>query len=381
MTSVKSKCPKVFISYSHDSPEHMDRVLELSNRMRQDGIDCDIDQYEDSPTEGWPRWMIRQINKADFVLVICTGTYNRRFRGIEETGKGLGVKWEGAVVTQELYNAESDNTKFIPVVFFSDDLAHIPIILRGATCYDLSIEKGNEGLYRRLTGQRRVVKPDLGKIQPMAPLVRKQNFLREIIPSPHKKGEDQAMSKRTNEYPVLSRAVANTPTISIRSNSGLYLFHVFPFGERGAKLHHDLRSEVVNGLVKKIRSLMGSFDYIVCADGVGDTWAQLVAYELGGTVHTIRERGTGLRGETSVHQASILYDRDLFFRGFKAGNRVIVVDDVISTGETMKLVIDTLKKLRVTVVGVYVIVVKGDGASKIQEEGTPVECLLQVGFP
>jgi len=43
-----------FISYSHDSPEHADRVLELSNQLRSDGIDSTIDQYEASPAEGWP---------------------------------------------------------------------------------------------------------------------------------------------------------------------------------------------------------------------------------------------------------------------------------------------------------------------------------------
>ena len=49
----------------------MDRVLALSNRLRADGIDCHIDQYELSPPEGWPRWMIKQISKATFVLVLC----------------------------------------------------------------------------------------------------------------------------------------------------------------------------------------------------------------------------------------------------------------------------------------------------------------------
>jgi hypothetical protein len=43
--------PKVFISYSHDSDQHKDRVLALSDRLREDGIDCIIDQYETSPPE------------------------------------------------------------------------------------------------------------------------------------------------------------------------------------------------------------------------------------------------------------------------------------------------------------------------------------------
>ena len=35
-----SSHPQVFISYSHDSPEHQRRVLELSERLRADGIDA-----------------------------------------------------------------------------------------------------------------------------------------------------------------------------------------------------------------------------------------------------------------------------------------------------------------------------------------------------
>jgi hypothetical protein len=70
--------PKVFISYSHDSLAHADRVRELSDRLRADGIDCTIDQYEVLPPGGWPRWMDKQIRDADFVLMVCTETYYRR---------------------------------------------------------------------------------------------------------------------------------------------------------------------------------------------------------------------------------------------------------------------------------------------------------------
>jgi hypothetical protein len=80
--------PKVFISYSHDSPDYGERVLELSDRLRQDGIDCHIDQYEVAPPEGWPQWMINKVEWADFVLVVCTETYNLRFRGKSPQGQG-----------------------------------------------------------------------------------------------------------------------------------------------------------------------------------------------------------------------------------------------------------------------------------------------------
>jgi len=47
--------PTVFVSYSHDSESHAARVLELAQRLRADGIDCWIDQFEQGPAEGFPR--------------------------------------------------------------------------------------------------------------------------------------------------------------------------------------------------------------------------------------------------------------------------------------------------------------------------------------
>ena len=55
--------PKVFISYSHDSQEHFDRVLLLSDTLREWGIDCHIDQYELAPAD-WVRWMESRIRKV-----------------------------------------------------------------------------------------------------------------------------------------------------------------------------------------------------------------------------------------------------------------------------------------------------------------------------
>src|SRR4051812_45440339 len=108
---------RVFISYSHDSKEHKERVLRLAKWLENDGIDCYLDRYEMSPPEGWPRWMRKQIRQADFVLVICTKTYLERYEGEEEFGTGAGAKWEGMIITQEVYEAEGRNNKFIPVMF------------------------------------------------------------------------------------------------------------------------------------------------------------------------------------------------------------------------------------------------------------------------
>jgi len=65
--------PRVFISYSHDSQEHKESVLEICQRLREEGVDAWIDQYEDSPAEHWPRWMRNQIAQAKYVLLVMHG--------------------------------------------------------------------------------------------------------------------------------------------------------------------------------------------------------------------------------------------------------------------------------------------------------------------
>jgi len=163
----------------------MDRVLDLSNTLRPQGVDCRIDQYEESPSEGWPRWMKKRIEEADFVLVVCTEKYSRRYDG-EKAGAGSGATWEGTIITQSLYDTGGKNDKFIPIFFSSSDVGFIPTELRSATYYNLDKEGEYENLYRRLTDQPEIKVPPLGQIMPLPPLERKQDFFGKPFNLPYK---------------------------------------------------------------------------------------------------------------------------------------------------------------------------------------------------
>ena len=161
----------------------MDRVLELCDRLRADGIDAWIDQYETAPPEGWPRWCACRVEEADFVLVVCTEIYDRRFRGVEDPGKGLGVRWEGYIVVQELYEAGARNAKYIPVLWPPASAENVPLALRGATRYDLSSDALYRRLYRHLTSQPETPAPPLGEHVPMPPRGR-QTARFSAVPEP-----------------------------------------------------------------------------------------------------------------------------------------------------------------------------------------------------
>lgn len=161
--------PTIFISYSHDNESHRERVLALSERLRNDGLETRLDRYVNgAPPEGWPRWMLNQLDAADYVLVVCTETYYRRFRGHEEPDKGKGVDWEGALITQELYDVRNKTLKFVPVLFSADHHSFIPEPLRSLMHYTLTSEGNYQSLYDFLLGQAGIEPGEVGdlKIKP-----------------------------------------------------------------------------------------------------------------------------------------------------------------------------------------------------------------------
>ncbi len=142
---------RVFISYSHDSQAHAERVLALSERLRTDGIETMLDQYVNgSPPEGWPRWMLNRIDESDVVLLVCTETYYRRFRRQQQSGKELGADSPTAIMTEMDYVLAEHIKSAIPVLFDLADRQWIPGPFRTRTSYCLDSETGYETLYHSL---------------------------------------------------------------------------------------------------------------------------------------------------------------------------------------------------------------------------------------
>lgn len=178
------------------------------------------------------------------------------------------------------------------------------------------------------------------------------------------------------DYPLLRKAMTKSPTVYVKNQRAgdEYAFQVFPFGESGTRVDTGLREEVVSGLVQLIKDKDVDFDYIVCFGPGGDKWAYIVAHELKKDTLRITERELGVRKEVGMEINTKLYpSRKLFFRDFRRGDKVIVVDDVVSTGETLIPIIREMTNLGVTIKGVFTIISKGVGSERIKDaEGVPV---------
>ncbi len=102
--------PKVFISYSHDTPEHRRWVSELSAKLHRKGVNIILDQWELRPGDDVTQFMERGIRNSDQVLVICTDSYVRK----ANAGEG-GVGYEAMIITRKLAEDLGTN-KFIPII-------------------------------------------------------------------------------------------------------------------------------------------------------------------------------------------------------------------------------------------------------------------------
>ena len=153
--------PKVFISYSHDSPEHKQWVSELAAQLRRNGIDAILDQWDLGLGDDVTRFMERGIVDADRVLVICTDKYVSKANADEG-----GVGYERMIVNSELVqNLGTD--KFIPIIRQASGKEKTPTFL-GTRVYadfrnDNQFDAECEKLIRELHEMPIIEKPPLGK--------------------------------------------------------------------------------------------------------------------------------------------------------------------------------------------------------------------------
>jgi len=161
---------KVFISYAWEDEKFSQEILDFSNKLRVNGIDANIDQYEENPDMGWPIWMEQQIETSDYVVVVSTKTYLDKYLQLQQ---GKGVSWEISSIYQSLYDLQGHNDKFIPVVLKESDREYVLKALQPYTIYNVYIQF--EKLTNRIKGIKNVEKPPVTETLPLKP--RKRMFV------------------------------------------------------------------------------------------------------------------------------------------------------------------------------------------------------------
>ena len=159
---------------------------------------------------------------------------------------------------------------------------------------------------------------------------------------------------------------------------GEYNYFVHPITDGIPLVEPSILEEVAEGI-----SRFGNMevDKIVCVEAMGIHIATALSIKTRIPFVVVRKRVYGLDGEVPVHQMTGYSQGELYINGLHKGDRIILIDDVVSTGGTMIAVLNALKQMEVEIVDVMVVIEKGNGKDIVKREtGFTVKSLVKVNI-
>lgn len=153
--------PTVFISYSHDSEEHKNWVLQLATRLRLNGVDVVLDRWNLKLGSDLASFMERGLSKSQRIVSVCSDVYVKK----ANEGKG-GAGYEKQIMTAEFINDQNTNW-VIPLIKNNPKERKTPTFL-GGRMY-ISFEESHlyetkyEELLRDILGEPVLPIPPIGK--------------------------------------------------------------------------------------------------------------------------------------------------------------------------------------------------------------------------
>ncbi len=157
---------------------------------------------------------------------------------------------------------------------------------------------------------------------------------------------------------------------------GEYQYFVHPVTDGIPAMDPAVLDEVLN----RIYDLMDmDVDYLVGAEAMAIPLIVPLSLMTGIPYNVVRKRRYGLPGEVSVRQTTGYSEKDLYINGLRKGDRVLVLDDVVSTGGTLRAVVKALQDMGVEVRDIIVVVKKTDRLEELERDlGQSVRTLVSV---
>ena len=170
---------------------------------------------------------------------------------------------------------------------------------------------------------------------------------------------------------LLEQSFKNCPIIDKNG----YKYFVHPLCDGVPAITPDLLNEAVDKIVE-----VGNFnnvDKIVTIEALGIPLTTAVSLKTNIPFVVIRKRPYGLHEEIQVKQKTDYSESVLYIKDVQKDERVVIIDDVVSTGGTLSAVINALKQAGVEIVDVIVLVDKGGSKIVEQKTGIKVKSLIK----
>ena len=174
---------------------------------------------------------------------------------------------------------------------------------------------------------------------------------------------------------LLKRSLLDAPIIEKEG----YHYFVHPISDGVPMLEPGLLREIVIKIINKVkRENLENIDKIVTPAAMGIHISTALSLVTDIPLVVVRKRQYGLEGEVSLMQETGYSKSEMYINDIRKGDRVLLLDDVISTGGTIFAIMEALEKIGAEVVDVIAVINKIGGENKTNDREYQVKTLINI---
>ena len=147
---------------------------------------------------------------------------------------------------------------------------------------------------------------------------------------------------------------------------GDYPYFIHPLTDGVPRLDPSVLTAVVELIETRVD--WNSVDLVLGIEAMGLPLTSPLSMRNNRPQVVVRKRSYGLEGELSINQSTGYSKGSMYLNDVQEGERILIVDDVLSTGGTLDAIIKGVESLGAIIESVIVVVEKGPGLQQLQEK-------------
>ena len=159
----------------------------------------------------------------------------------------------------------------------------------------------------------------------------------------------------------LRTSLQNAPVIW----KGDYPYFIHPVTDGVPRMDPEVLKAIVELTTERVD--WSQIDVLLGIEAMGLPLAAPLSMATGVPLGVARKRSYGLEGEVKIDQATGYSKGVMYLNDIKEGERVAILEDVLSTGGTLEAVIEGVHRAGAEVMEIVAVVEKGGGLKRLQD--------------
>ena len=182
------------------------------------------------------------------------------------------------------------------------------------------------------------------------------------------------MSSPLSPMGVLEESLKGAPIIW----KGDYPYFIHPISDGIPRMDPEVL-KAVSTLIVESTDWEG-VDLIVSVEAMGLPLLAAVGEATGIPTVVIRKRSYGMAGEVAVDVSTGYSSSTIYINDIAPGEKIVIVDDVISTGGTLEPLLERLEEMGVILRDIVIAIEKGEGRTRLNRDRPewPIRSLARI---